>query len=318
MIRANSWTAEEEAWLREVYPWNFNDEIAEMHAERFPDRPRRTAKAVNSRAKVWHLRKADGFDRSGNTRRMRSTWTPERVEWLMSFAPGHDIYEIVDEFEHVFGIRLTKGAMKDAKHRFGARSGTDVGRFAKGQEPPNKGMTWDEIGLSERARANCRKGWFKKGHVPHNAADKPVGYERVGSDGYVYVKVAERPSRPDCNDNFALKHRLVYEREHGAIPDGCAIVFADHDTRNFDPRNLVAVPRDLWAGIMRSGLEYWDAESLGACMAVAKLNRVRYAAQCRPRACRKCGAEFAPRFPKQRTCDSCLGRERGTMEGGPR
>lgn len=42
------------------------------------------------------------------------------------------------------------------------------------------------------------------------------------------------------------------------------------------------------------------------------------AEECRPRECRRCGAEFAPRYARQRTCDACLGRvvELGSVEGG--
>lgn len=309
MTRRNSWTPAEEAWLREVYPHHFNDEIAAMHAERFPDRPRRSAKAINSRAKVYKLHKADGFDRAARAKEARRTmWPPERVEWLRSYAPGHDIYEIIDEFERLYGIRMTKCSMKNAKHRYGAKSGTNVGQFSKGQEPPNKGKTWDEMGVSERARANMRRNQFKGGNVPHNGAAIPLGTERVDPDGYVYVKTSMLSSEPCKNDCWTLKHRVVYEREVGTIPDGCMVVFADHDNGNFDPSNLVAVPRELWATIKKRGVEYWDTESLNTAMLIAKVDRARYAAQCRPRACKRCGHEFAPRFANQRTCDACLGR----------
>jgi len=309
MIRGNSWTPAEEAWLREVYPHHFNDEVAAMHAEAFPDRPRRTHKAVNSRAKVLGLRKADGFDRAARAKeKRRTTWPPERVEWLRGFAPGHDIYEIIDEFERLYGIKLSKYAMKNAKQRYGAKSGTNVGQFQKGQEPPNKGKSWDEMGVSERARANIRRTQFKRGDVPQNGAAIPLGSERVDPDGYVYVKTSMLSSRPCKNDCWTLKHRVVYEQHNGPIPDGYMVVFADHDNRNFDPVNLVAVPRDLWAVINKRSIAYWDADSLRTAMLIAKVDRARYAAQKRPRKCRKCGEEFEARFPNQRTCDSCLGR----------
>ena len=300
------WSAEEEAWMREVYPDHANAEIAQMHAERFPDRPRRTDKAINSRGKVWGLRKRPGFDRQRYNR--RKTWPPERVEWLRSFAPGHSIYEILDEYERLYGIRLTKGAMKNAKLRYDARSGTNAGQFQKGQEPPNKGKTWDELGISEQARENMRRGQFKRGNIPHNAMDKPIGYESVHQDGYTYVKVAERPSRPETSDNFVLKHRMVYEQAHGEIPPDCNIVFADRNPRNFDPDNLVAVPKRLWGTIRKMGLPFHDRETLELCMRVAQLDQARYAAQCAPRECKACGATFKPRQPRQRRCDACLWR----------
>lgn len=309
MIRANSWTHEEESWLREVYPGHFNDEIAEMHAERFSDGPRRTGKAVNSRAKVLGLHKREGFDRAARAKEARrAMWTPERVEWLRAYAPGHDIYEIIDEFERLYGIRLSKGAMKNAKLRYDARSGTNVGQFMKGHEPANKGRTWDEIGLSEQARANCRKGQFKKGQIPHNAVGIPVGAKRVDAkDGYTLVKVAEHASEPNKNDQWRLYHNVVWEEANGIpVPDGHMVVFADHDKANFDPENLVLVPRSLWATISKMGYAYHDRASLEAAMNIARLDRARYAAQLRPRECGCCGAMFKPRHPNQRTCDACL------------
>lgn len=309
MKRADMWTEAEEAWLREVYPHRFNDDIARMHGEAFPDAPERTQRAINSRAKVLGLRKAEDFDRAARAKEARrAMWTPERVEWLRAYAPGHDIYEIMDEFERLYGIRMTKCSMKNAKLRYGARSGTNVGQFMKGQEPANKGRTWDEMGMSEQARANCRKGQFKKGNVPHNGDAIPLGAERTDPDGYVYVKTSMLSSRPCKNDCWTLKQRLVYEREVGPIPEGCMVVFADHDKANFDPSNLVAVPRDLWSVISHRHIAYYDAESLNTAMLIARVDRARYAAQCRPRACKGCGAEFHPRFANQRTCDACLGR----------
>ena len=311
MTRADSWTAEEEAWLRDVYPTHHNGEIAEMHAARFPDRPRRTASAVNSRAKVYGLHKADGFQRKPPT-----FWTPEKVEWFSAFVPGHHEAEISAEHERIYGTPLTEGQIGNAKARFGVRSGTDGGQFRKGSEPANKGKTWDEMGISEEAKERMRANQYKPGQV-HVAPsrERHVGYERVDKDGFTLVKV--RDSRVDglqrkhaghFNENYRMKHHVVYEQAHGPIPDGHNVVFADHDKTNFDPSNLVAVPRSLWSTIKRKRIEYWDAESLRTAMLVAKVDQARHAAECRPRKCRKCGAEFEARYPHQRTCDACLGR----------
>ena len=302
MRRADMWSPAEEAWLREVYPHHHNAEIAEMHAQAFSDRPRRTEKAINSRAKVYKLRKAEGFVRNPPT-----FWTPEKVEWFRAYVPGRSEREISAEHERLYGEPLTESQIGNAKDRFNVRSGTVGGRFRKGMAPANKGKTWAEYGTPE-GHERSRATQFKKGGMPHNAVDKPIGSERTDPDGYVLVKVAERPSSQDRNDNWVLKQRLVYEREVGPIPEGCMIVFADHDKSNFDPGNLVAVPRDLWSAISRRHIAYYDAESLNTAMLIARVDRARYAAQCRPRACKRCGAEFKPRFANQRTCDACLGR----------
>lgn len=309
MTRRNSWTAEEEAWLREAYPHVHNAELARMHAEMFPDRPRRTAKAINSRAKVWKLHKADDFVRKPPT-----FWTPEKDEWFRSFVPGHHEAEISAEHERVYGTPLTPSQIGNRKAKLGVQSGTDGWQFRRGQTAWNKGMSWDEQGRSAESRARSLATCFKPGEV-HVAPsrEREVGFERVDDDGFTWVKV--RDSRVDGlqrqepgrhNENYRLKHHIVYERAHGPIPEGCNVVFADRDKTNFDPENLVAVPRRLWTIIQRR-LDYWDADSLRTAMLVAELDSARHAAQCRPRACRKCGETFDPRYAHQRTCDACLG-----------
>ena len=55
------------------------------------------------------------------------------------------------------------------------------------------------------------------------------------------------------------------------IPEGCVVVFADRDKRNFDPGNLVMMKRSEWCCISKNNIEYWDAESLKAAVAYAKL-----------------------------------------------
>lgn len=304
MTRANTWTAEEESWLREVYPDHHNAEIAEMHAEAFPDRPRRTAESISSRAKVYKLRKREGFVRNPAT-----FWTPERAEWFRSFVPGHTESEISAEHERVFGTPLTEGQIGNAKTKLCVKSGTHGGRFEKGMEPFNKGKSWDEF-MSPEGQEASRRTCFKKGEVRGAALarEQPVGSERVNGEGYVEVKVADGlQSRP--NSNFRMKHHIAWERANGrTVPPHTMIVFADRDKRNFSPGNLVAVPRSLWSVISRQRWAYHDRESLEACVALAKLSRKVYEARLHPRDCKRCGGEFEPRYPHQRTCDTCLGK----------
>ena len=236
-------------------------------------------------------------------------WTPERAEWFKSFVPGHTEREISAEHERLFGFPLKESQIGNAKHRFHVKSGTHGGRFEKGCVPPNKGKKWDEF-MPKESQERCRATCYKKGHLPHNCLDKPLGTERVDSkDGYVWVKVAEHKTNPhSAHDNWRPKHHLVWESRHGEIPPHTMIVFADRDKRNFDPDNLVAVPRDLWGVITRQRFAYHDRESLESCVALARLGRAVYAKKKRPRFCRTCGEEFAPRFANQKTCDVCLGR----------
>ena len=308
-MRANSWTPEEEAWLREAYPTHHNAELARMHAERFPDRPRRTDKAINSRAKVWNLRKAEGFVRNPPV-----FWTPEKDEWFRAFVPGHHESDISAEHERLFGTPLTASQIGNRKAALGVKSGTVGGRFRKGEAHGFKDeahrRAFLEAGKATRFKKGepqRRKGWVK-----------PVGHERVNVEGYVEVKVSDGlQERPNCN--YRMKHHVVWERAHGGpVPPNTMIVFADRDKRNFDPDNLVAVPRSLWAVISRPGIPYHDAGSLGVAVNIARVRSAANGAACRPRTCWSCGATFGPRYPGQRTCDACLAAGKHAPKRNPR
>lgn len=240
---------------------------------------------------------------------MARTWTDAEKARLAEIAPGRTTAEIRRIMTGEFGDHFGGKRIAAALRRYGISTGVDT-RFKPGQEPANKGKTWDEMGFTPEQQERMRATQFKKGNMPHNAS-QPIGSERVDSkDGYVYVKVAERKVDPrSAHGNWKPKHRLVYEQVHGAIPEGCNIVFADRDKRNFDPGNLVLVPRRLWSIISRNRMAYHDRESLEACMAIAELDSRLHRARCAPRACKACGERFEPRYPRQRRCDKCLGRD---------
>lgn len=161
--------------------------------------------------------------------------------------------------------------------------------------------------MSPEAIERTRATRFHDGHLPANT--RAVGDERVTKDGYVEVHVAQH-RRAKANDQWRMKHHIAWEQANGEpVPPHTMIVFADHDRRNFDPGNLVAVPRGLWAAICHEGIPYHDRESLIVAMDIARLKGGVFEAQTRPRACRKCGQEFKPRYIRQRTCDRCLERK---------
>lgn len=300
-------TPAEWAWLEERYPAEPLRPLLDAFEAEFGHRPK-------DGTVCGHM-----SDRGIARDTGRLGWYGGRREWLESFAPGHTEAEIAAEHGRVFGEPLGRGQLKAAKSRFGVRSGTRGGRFEKGHPAHNKGMTWDEQGIPPEVQERMRRTCFKEGNVPDRPGGwvKPVGFERETKDGYIEVKVRDsRESGPQpqvpggFNCNYRMKHRVVWEAANGRpVPPGAQIVFADGDRRNFDPANLVAVPRELWAVISRKDIPFWDAESLGAAQNVARLVLAKARAERRPRPCGRCGREFEPRFKHQRTCDACLGRE---------
>lgn len=104
------------------------------------------------------------------------------------------------------------------------------------------GMTLNRLNnfCSKHKFLSGRKGYFgehdgwRKGNP---FADLPIGYEAPPDKrGRVYVKV-KQPSE------YRLKHHLIFEKFHGALPDKHVICFKDGNDQNFDPENLIAVHR---------------------------------------------------------------------------
>lgn len=293
------YTPEMDAWLAERYPAAANGELAAEFAEAFgqPITVAQLACWANSRG-VRKPRKVE--------------WDGEKEGFLRGFIPGHSEGEIRAAFLDRFGVELTKSQIGNAKTRLGVKSGTVGGRFEKGHASANKGKSWDEQGVPQAKRERMLSTCFKKGDEPVNGRRLPVGSERVSRDGYVEVKVRARSPVPGANKCWRMKHHLVWEDANGRpVPPSTMIVFADGDKLNFDPQNLVAVPRRLWAVIARHGIPFADREGLETAMRLAELKSTIHGKRCRERRCRSCGSAFLPSSPKQRTCGACLAERRG-------
>ena len=267
------YTPEAEAWLRANYGGGDVHDTVDAFAARFGWRP--TPQALYQKAYKLGLVKRPKRDETRTVER-RIVWSaePEMDGWMRENDRGHSIAAVQDAFEERFGFRPAK--MQVSQWR--AKNG--IGRNR------NKGRVYDDV---------------------------PIGTERDSGKGYVLVKVAERATVPMSKDNWRMKHHIVWEEAHGRpVPDGHEVVFADHDTSNFDLDNLVAVDKKVVGIINSQGLDYWDAESLRVAAARARLmSAVRDAESGGPRECGVCGAVFEPtaeqaRYPKPvQTCPAC-------------
>ncbi|WP_371416261.1 HNH endonuclease [Rubellimicrobium sp. CFH 75288] len=91
--------------------------------------------------------------------------------------------------------------------------------------------------------------------------------ERLGDeDGYVWLVVDERNPYTGAATRSVLKHKWLWERSNGPLPEGYALKCLDGDRANCDSSNWEAVPRALLprlAGASRHGrrvLAYDKAE----------------------------------------------------------
>lgn len=171
-------------------------------------------------------------------------YTDEERRFLQDFVPGHSYKEIVKDYNERFAEPITMSRLKGyiANHKLNTGR---TGRFEKGHIPANKGTHPPTVGRMGETQ-------FKKGGLPPNT--KPIGYERITKDGYIEVKVKMRPSSPLCNDNFVLKHRLVWEEVNGPIPDGYTINFLDGNKQNCSIENLALLSRAEHLQMTRRGL----------------------------------------------------------------
>ena len=172
----------------------------------------------------------------------RHIWSDEEKQYLAEITPGRGYKEIQSMMSCKFGFDYTHHQIKGAITRNKLNTGR-TGRFEKGHATWNKGTK----GLT---KANVTS--FKKGQKPHNY--KPLGSERITKDGYCEIKVS------DTGRRWRPKHVLIYEKHHGKVPKGSAVIFLDGDKRNFDIDNLHLVTRGQLAMLNKNNLIQKDAE----------------------------------------------------------
>lgn len=189
-------------------------------------------------------------------------YTKEERDFLIGFVPGHSYREIADEFNRVFDGNLTVDQVRNFVRNNKLNTGR-TGRFEKGHIPANKGRRMSE-GVYKKAAPTM----FKEGHLPANTL--PVGTEKVLADGYIWVKINDVP-KAKKSVNWRQKHRIVWEKHNGAIPDGCIVTFLDGDKTNCNIENLAVITKDENARMNQNGLYTKDKELTQTGIAVAKL-----------------------------------------------
>lgn len=263
--------------------------------------------------------------------------------WLTEHYPRMTaIDSLLDEYEREFGWRPNKQVVYVKANRMGLHKEPVSGRGDKAEriirwtkEPEmeawmlehDHGQRMDELraawrerwgfGISRAQVSLFRASHSTQTHKSHGGGRKrkPIGSEYPSKDGYIVIKVAEEATVPMSKDNWVFKHVWVWEQEHGPLPEDHVVFFADGDKRNFDPGNLVAVPRRLVGILNNPSTPKWhDAESLEACVAMAKIKSKQSEIYAKaPRVCGVCGRTFVPDekhvstgATRIRTCPECL------------
>lgn len=184
---------------------------------------------------------------------MAHKYTEEQYQFLKDNAKDKGNKELTEIFNKEFNLSMTVAQIKGAKARKKINSGLN-GRFIKGQKPWNKG---------KKGYMGSNRTSFKKGNIPANYM--PVGSERVNGDDYVDIKIAD----PNI---WKGKHILVWEEQHGTVPEGHAIIFGDRNNRNFDIDNLICVTRAELLKMNQHRLIQEDAELTKIGVKIADLH----------------------------------------------
>lgn len=188
-------------------------------------------------------------------------YTKEEHEFMKDFVPGHSYKEIREAFLERFGGEVTDTFPKDYIANNKLNTGR-TGRFTKGHVPANKGKK-----MSPERYEKCKATMFKPGTTTNI---DPVGTEKVLSDGYVWIKIDDKP-KAKKQENWKQKHRMIYEELHGPIPEGHYIIFLDGNRKNFDPDNLAAVSKAEHARMNQLKLRFSDAELTRTGLGIARI-----------------------------------------------
>ncbi|VXA55473.1 Bacteriophage phi 1.45-like protein [Acinetobacter proteolyticus] len=179
-------------------------------------------------------------------------YTPEQLDYIKSNC-SLGRYELTIDVNRKFNSDFTVDQIKSLCTRNKWNTGR-TGCFEKGDKPWNTGT---------KGVCKPNSGNFKSGQVSWNK--KPVGYERICSkDGYVIVKVAE----PNV---FKLKHRIVWEKLNGPIPDGQVVAFKNMDKTDCRIENLMLMTKAEMVRYSQNFYNLANSETNETCLLMAKV-----------------------------------------------
>lgn len=184
---------------------------------------------------------------------MSHLFSHEEAMFIISHARENSQQELADLMNAKFGLNLEKSqiaAYIKNHHIYTGRTG----QFSKGHVPANKGKHPHHTG----GEATQFRPW----HQPAN--HRPVGSERINSQGYAEVKVAEPKT-------WKMKHVLIWEAANGPVPDGHVVIFGDGNRLNFSLDNLVLISKRELLVLNRKGLIQHDTELTKSGILVAQL-----------------------------------------------
>ncbi len=154
----------------------------------------------------------------------------EHIEYLKELRAKYELLIVAEKFNKKFGANISASALGSFCKKHGIFAGKP-GKFQKGHIPHTKNRSPKDW-MSEEGYKNFQKSIFHYGiHRRHF----PVGHERLGMDGYIWIKI-EEPRK------WMQKHRYIYEQHYGiTLKKGEKVIFLDGNKNNFNINNLQIV-----------------------------------------------------------------------------
>lgn len=152
-------------------------------------------------------------------------YTKEQAAFIRENVKGRSSNELTQLINDHFGLNLGVNQIRAYMKNHGLTNGVNK-QFKQGYDAWNKGLKGLNIGGKETQ--------FKTGQRSHNYM--PVGSERVNTDGYVDIKIAD-PNK------WKAKHQIIWEQENGPIPKGHCLIFLDSNKLNVTLDNLKLISR---------------------------------------------------------------------------
>ena len=187
-------------------------------------------------------------------------YSQEQLDFIQSNC-SMERKSLAEKVNTIFGTTYSVDQIKSLCTRKKWNTGR-TGYFQKGSTPPNKGT---------KGLTSTNKTSFKKGQITWNK--KPVGYERICSkDGYVLIKTEE----PNL---FELKHRVVWEKANGSIPENHVVAFKNQDRTDCRLENLILMSKGEMVRYAQSFQKLANTENNESCLLMAKLKNKKHQLQ---------------------------------------
>jgi hypothetical protein len=215
---AHKYTSEQIEFIRAVAHGRYNVEIASLFNEKFGSE---LSEGQIKSFKANHRIKSNVPKRKVNVD--DGLFTKDQKAFIVENVKGLSNQKLADIINQKYGLAITAKQIKSWKQNRSLTSGL---KGSEGTAPPNKG-TKGVYGVGGNRTS------FKPGQKAHNY--KPVGTERIDSDGYVLIKVQDKGP---WNMRWKHKHKVLWEGVHGPVPKGHCLIFLDSNKLNLSLDNL--------------------------------------------------------------------------------